>query len=123
MSGCHPSGGAGRDVAPDAGVATVFAAFGLLVLLLVGGAGVQIGAAVVARHRVQAAADLAALAGAAAGVAPEGEDPCTAAGSVAQRNHGAMTDCRLDGIDVVVRVEAPVTVLGTAVAQARAGPV
>lgn len=115
--------GSSRHGFGDAGVATVFACFGLLVLLVVAGAGVQIGAAVVARHRAQAAADLAALAAAVAGVEPDDGDPCAAAESVVRRNHAVMAECRLDGGDVVVRVEAPVTVIGTAVAEARAGPV
>lgn len=71
MSGREPRFRAGRARAPqslrgEAGAATVFAALALAGLLgltvLVG----QVGAAVVARHRVQAAADLAALAAAGA---------------------------------------------------------
>lgn len=46
------------------------------------------------RHRVAAAADLAALAASRASVA--GQDGCAAARSVARRNGAEIVDCRMD---------------------------
>ncbi|HSX68197.1 Rv3654c family TadE-like protein, partial [Nocardioides sp.] len=69
-------------------------------------------------------ADLAALAGAAA--AEQGGDPCVAAGDIAQANRGALTDCRVDSVDVLVTVAVDlpggVEVLDEVSARARAGP-
>ena len=53
----------------DPGYATVFAAAAVGVLVLLLGLGLQVGAAVLARHRAETAADLAALAGAREAVA------------------------------------------------------
>lgn len=95
------------------------------VLLAVTVGGAQIGASVVARHRAQAAADLAALAGAAAVPAGAGE-ACAKASAVAQRMAAASVGCSVDELDLVVTVEAPVPLrlLGSANARAiaRAGP-
>ena len=94
-----------------------------LVILAVGVAAA--GAALVARHRAQVAADAAALAGAAhtiEGIAAS----CAEAARVVVANGGTMVHCRLDGWDVVVtaavRPAGPVAALGTATASARAGP-
>jgi secretion/DNA translocation related TadE-like protein len=88
--------------------------------------GLHLGAAVIARHRAEAAADLAALA--AAGVAVEGvQTACDRAGEVAAAMAGTVTSCRLVGWDALVEVHVPaaVTLPGTdgAVGRARAGPV
>ena len=53
------------------------------------------GGVLVAQRKVQAAADLAALAGAAA--AQGGEDGCAAAEAVAVRNDARLSACRLAG--------------------------
>lgn len=107
----------------DRGAGTVFAAFALLALLLLAAAGIEMGGAVVARHRAQSAADLAALAAAAQLV--EGGEACAAAGRLAEGNRARLAECSIEGIDVVVRVSValPLGVLGPAVAVARAGPV
>jgi secretion/DNA translocation related TadE-like protein len=92
------------------------------VLLFVTGAGLYLGSVVVARHRAQAAADLAALAAAArlpAGVAAA----CTRAAAVARRMNVDDAGCRVDGLDVVITVRVAVAVAGAAQATARAGPV
>ncbi len=94
-----------------------------LVAVTVGGA--HIGAAVIARHRAQAAADLAALAGAAS--VPDGEEQaCARASALAQTMGTTAVACALDGLDLVVTVDAPVALrllgAGTATALARAGP-
>jgi secretion/DNA translocation related TadE-like protein len=95
----------------------------MAVLLAFTVGGVYVGSAVIARHRAQAAADLAALA--AAGRLAEGADAaCAQASVVAQAMRTAVTRCVVEDLDVVVTVEAPVAlgVWGPARAAARAGP-
>ncbi len=90
------------------------------VLLFVTAAGAWLGSAVLARHRAQAAADLAALAGAARlpnGVAVA----CARATSVAREMRVGGARCEVEDLDVVVTVEVPAA-FGTARAAARAGP-
>ncbi|OBK31050.1 helicase [Mycobacterium asiaticum] len=86
------------------------------VLLCVTGAGAYLGSVVVARHRAQAAADLAALAGAAA--LPHGVSAaCARATTVAHEMRSSVAACEMDGLDVIVTVR-----VGAARAYARAGP-
>lgn len=96
---------------------------GVLAAATVGG--VHIGAAVIARHRAQAAADLAALA-AAASVADGAAYACGRAAELARGLGTAVVDCSVQDLDVIVAVEAPVDTgiigLGPARAVARAGP-
>lgn len=112
-------------LADDRGVGTVFAAFALLVLLALASAGIEIGGAVTARHRAQAAADLAALA--AAGQSVLGGDGCAEARRFADRNGAHLVECALEGEDALVEVSVALPLgvfgLGPAVALARAGPV
>ena len=94
-----------------------------LVVITAGGA--ALGAAVIARHRAQAAADLAALAGAV--YLPGGARSACAQVSVLARSMGTTAvACTVDGLDVVVTVEASSawghTRMGPARAVARAGP-
>ncbi|MDD4868440.1 MAG: pilus assembly protein TadG-related protein [Mycobacterium sp.] len=90
-------------------------------LLCITGAGAYLGSAVVARHRAQAAADLAALAGAAR--LPSGTGPaCARATAVARETWVADAQCNVQGLDVVVTVAVPVAFSGMARAAARAGP-
>ena len=93
-----------------------------VLLAVTGGAG-YLGAAVVARHQAQAAADLAALAGAARLPAGQ-ESACAQAGAVARAMQARTADCAVEDLDVVVTVEvAPaVSRWGSARAAARAGP-
>jgi secretion/DNA translocation related TadE-like protein len=110
----------------DRGSATVWAAVGVSVIMTVFVVGLHLGAAVIARHRAEAAADLAALA--AAGVAVEGpEAACRRAGEVAGAMGGTLTSCRLSGWDALVEVRVPVALaapgIDTAAGRARAGPV
>ena len=84
------------------------------------------GSAVVARHRAQAGADLAALA--AASALPAGAGPaCARAGGLALAMSTPVADCVVDDLDVVITVEVAVRVgrwdVGSARAAARAGPV
>lgn len=87
--------------------------------------GAHVGAAVIARHRAQASADLAALAGAA--YVPAGPDTaCAQASALADRMDTSAVTCAVDGLDLVVTVEASITLgparMGPARAVARAGP-
>jgi secretion/DNA translocation related TadE-like protein len=96
-----------------------------LLCVLVAASFAAAGAAVVARHRAQAAADLAALA-AAVHVA-EGRDPaCRQALRIATANAARLVSCRVETSDVLVTAEvrpAGVAALaGVARASARAGP-
>ena len=111
-----------RSRCDDRGSATLVAAGIVAVLLWVTGAGVYLGSVVVGRHRAQAAADLAALAGAAqlpSGVAAA----CTRATAVARKMRVDDARCEVDDLDVVVTVHVVVVFAGTAKAAARAGPV
>jgi secretion/DNA translocation related TadE-like protein len=88
----------------------------MVVLLAFTVGGFHIGSAVVARHRAQAAADLAALAAAAR--VPDGVDAaCARATGIAQAMNVAVADCTVDDLDVVITIRA-----GKAQAAARAGP-
>lgn len=100
------------------------AVIAVVVAVAVGIGGV--GAVILARHRAQAAADLAALA-AASDVAGGRETACAQAVSVAAAMRADVVGCELDGLDVVVEVRTAVGAgawqLGPARAAARAGPV
>ncbi|WP_423202339.1 Rv3654c family TadE-like protein [Mycobacterium decipiens] len=91
------------------------------VLLWVTGAGAYLGSVVVARHRAQAAADLAALAAAAR--LPSGPaSACARAALVARAMRVDHAHCGVENLDVVVTVEVAVVFAGVATAAARAGP-
>jgi len=92
-----------------------------LLAVTVGGA--YLGSAVVARHRAQAAADLAALAAAAR--LPAGADAaCRRATAVARAMRADDVGCTVRGLDAVVsvKVAVPLAGWGSAGAAARAGP-
>jgi len=95
----------------------------LLVAIATGG--VYVGSAVVTRHRAQAVADLAALAAAVHLVNGTGA-ACTRASALARAMHTAVTGCVVEDLDVIVTVDAPVSLgrmgVGRARATARAGP-
>lgn len=90
----------------EAGVATVAAAATVGFVLLVAAALVHVGLVIAAKHRVQAAADLAALAGSAASL--RGDDGCATARRVARRNGAHVASCRADLAVVTLRTEASV---------------
>jgi secretion/DNA translocation related TadE-like protein len=92
------------------------------VLLCVTGAGAYVGSVVVARHRAQAAADLAALA-AAARLPVGAEAACARANAVAHEMRVDDIGCRIDDLDVVVTARVAVRFGGVAQAVARAGPI
>jgi secretion/DNA translocation related TadE-like protein len=113
-------------VRADEGSASLVAVAMMAVLVGLTVGVVHIGSAVVARHRAQAAADLAALAG--AGHLADGTAAaCTRAATLASAMHTTVTQCTVDELDVVVAVEATVGLgrfdVGPARATARAGPV
>jgi secretion/DNA translocation related TadE-like protein len=95
-------------------------------ILLVGLGVVQAGAAMVARHQAQVAADLGALAGARQwylGAAAA----CARAGDLVRANHARLAGCAVAGPDLVVTTAVdptgPAGRVGSARATARAGPV
>lgn len=94
----------------------------VLVVIMMGG--IRVGSAVVARHRAQAAADLAALA--AAQRLPAGlTGACSSAEALAAAMGAVLEQCSVDGLDVVlsVGVTGAAPLGGRAEAWARAGPV
>lgn len=116
--GVVPARGAERGAA----TLIVLAVSGLLMFVGLALAGVA--AIVLTQRSAQAAADLAALAGASA--AASGADSCGAAGRIAEANGGVLAHCELVGMTVTlaVRVEGP-RLVGRrydVTAQARAGP-
>ncbi|WP_231514677.1 Rv3654c family TadE-like protein [Mycobacterium sp. URHB0044] len=97
----------------------------MALIVAVFGAAVVVATAVVARHRAQSAADLAALA--AAGRLATGQDAaCGWAVSVAEPMGARVTACTVETLDVVVTVEVDAALgrwgIGSARAAARAGP-
>ena len=110
----------------DRGSASVWAAGGVAVVLLLVGLIAGLGAAAATRHRAAGAADLAALAAAAHAVSGQ-ELACGRARWVAERMRVQLTACRVHGWEAEVEVAAPPPDLllgyGSATARARAGPV
>ncbi len=108
----------------ERGAATLLVIAMAGVLLLVGAALGVVEAMVVAHRQAQAAADLAALAG--AGAAERGEDGCLASRAVAGANGAELTSCAVAGgvVSVAVRVQGPrwLGQHGDLTAAARAGP-
>lgn len=88
-----------------------------LLLALVGGA-------LATRRSAASAADLAALAGAAA--VQQGRDGCAEAAAIAARNGAVVSECRVEGRELRVTVRAEAARLFgrgvTVTARARAGP-
>jgi secretion/DNA translocation related TadE-like protein len=124
-----PRNGTGRrdpDGPDDRGVATVWAATAVAVLIAVLAAMLDLAGATAVRHRAEAAADLAALA-AAGHVLDGGEAACARATAVATSGGARVVLCRLRGWEALVEVEVGVrlSLLGTTTVRgrARAGPV
>lgn len=104
----------------ERGSAAVSGVVAMLLLVVVAAAGAQFGAAVVARHRVTGAADLAALA-AAARLTEGDQSACEQAERVARQNRAELRSCAVSGWEVVVEVSS-VTPFGPVSARSRAGP-
>jgi secretion/DNA translocation related TadE-like protein len=100
-------------------VASMTVVLGAVTLVLA-----HIGGVLAERRQAESAADLAALAGAAA--VQHGRDGCARAGVIAGRNGADLTACSVSGRRVTVRVrrEVELPVLGEVpvTARARAGP-
>lgn len=110
----------------ERGAATVLGCVALTALVALTLLVAQIGAVVVARHRVQAAADLGALA--AAGALDSGvEAGCAEGERVLRQMKVRMRGCEVDDWDALMTAEGnvPIGLLGqrTVHAVARAGPV
>ncbi|MDQ3762952.1 MAG: flp pilus-assembly TadE/G-like family protein [Actinomycetota bacterium] len=109
----------------DRGVATVWAAGAIAVLVSTAAFGVQLGEAMILRHHAESAADLAALAGAATMVAGE-HYACAQARRVTDRMRVQLVSCHTRSWDVLVEVAARpggwLGRLGAATGRARAGP-
>ena len=123
MSG---SAGGRRGPPDDAGTGTVLAAAAVGVLVLLLGLGLQVGAATLARHRAETAADLGALAGAREVV--RGRDvACARADAVVAGNGARLVVCTVEGWSVTVITTTSCgcvpSVSGDAAGRARAGPV
>lgn len=95
----------------------------MVALLTITVGGLAVGSVVLARHRAQAAADLAALA-AAQGIAAGGPAACGWAQNVAEAMGARLRGCRVAGLDVTVSVsvDTGLRLGGQAEAAARAGP-
>ncbi|WP_370329515.1 Rv3654c family TadE-like protein [Mycolicibacterium hippocampi] len=109
--------------AGERGSASIVAAAMIAALVVITAGSAHIGAAVIARHRAQAAADLTALA--AAAYLPTGmQRACAQASALAAMMGTTAVECSVHDLDVVVVVEAPVRIpaSGPARAIARAGP-
>lgn len=112
-----------NPVGDDSGAVTVLAAVLVAAVVTVTLGGVWLGSAVVARHRAQAAADLAAVAAAVrlpAGAAAA----CWEAQTLAEAMRATLRRCDVRRLDVVVTVTAQVggRIAAEAGAVARAGP-
>jgi secretion/DNA translocation related TadE-like protein len=124
--GPRPAESSRRRRVADRGSATVLAIAVIMLVTLAGIAGVTLGSALVARHRTAAAADLAALAGAA--TAADGQTAaCARARAVAAANRAGLASCRVAGqvveVVAVIRLPSLFGVPMTARSRARAGPV
>jgi secretion/DNA translocation related TadE-like protein len=108
----------------DRGSASLLVLVHLVVLVLLASAFAAVTGLVAAHRQAQAAADLAALAGARA--ATRGEAACPAAAEVAEANGGRLRACRPGGMDVLVDVTVPapswLVAVPDPVGTARAGP-
>jgi len=111
-------------VRDERGAATVPAVAVLGVLLLLGAALAVVAAMFIAHRTAQAAADLAALAGATE--QQDGGDACGAAAEIASANGADLVGCSVEGWDVVVEVQVTgprwLGQTGDLSASARAGP-
>lgn len=121
---CRPCPRCRRRYPSDRGGATVVACVGVLVLMVITGTVALLAAGQLARERAENAADLGALAGAAA-VLQGSESACSHAESVTAANSAAVAECAVDGVDVrlIVTVDVRVGPLSArATGRARAGP-
>jgi secretion/DNA translocation related TadE-like protein len=114
-----------RGPQAEDGSASVLATLVVGVLAFVALLTAVVGGAVADKRRVEAAADLGALAGASA--VQRGDDGCGAAAAIVARNRSRLVGCSVAGLVVSVRAARDTSrVLGlrlTLSSRARAGPV
>ena len=103
----------GRPFAGEQGSATVLMAAVMGVVVAFSAVAMVVAGYLAGHHRARAAADLAALSGAAAHLS--GEDACDLARRIARQNGAKVTGCAQvgDDIDFVVTVRTAVTVRST----------
>ncbi|WP_281181558.1 Rv3654c family TadE-like protein [Actinomadura latina] len=111
----------------DRGSGTVWVVAFAAVVWVTGVAAIAVGGVRAARHRGDAAADMAALA-AAARVAGGGASACLRAGDIAAESGARLSRCRVSGevvdVSVTVRLKVPLGIGHLqVVSRARAGPV
>lgn len=109
----------------DAGVATIWTALAAATLIAVTVLVWWLAAAITARHRTEAAADLGALA-AAAHAAAGPTLACARAKEVADHERAVLTSCRWHNRDAFIEVRSmttPIPGLPPPTAKSRAGPV
>ena len=108
----------------DDGQATVWAIGWIAVLVSLTWITLLLAAAVARQHHLDGAADLAAVS--AAGDQQRGFDACRTASRLARANHVTLSDCTVDGLDVIVAVvdhlALPVGITVDLTSRARAGP-
>ena len=97
--------------AEEGGSGTLLVVVGVVLLAVVAAAAAVLGSVLVTRTRLAAAADLGALAAAAASLEPE-PVACARAGTVVRANAARMRSCRIIGAHawVEVEVDAPPSV-------------
>ncbi len=115
---------AGSTTEADSGAATIWTAVAVATLTGITMLGLWLGTATIARHQVESAADLGALA--AASHASEGPDKaCDRARWVTDRMGVKLLTCRWQRLDALIEVEAPNSKFAGLLApsaHARAGP-
>ena len=109
----------------ERGVATMLAVAWIVVLSTVGSIAILAAAVAAAQHRLDGAADLAAVSAAQRSQSGTAS-ACDAAAQVARANGVAVDTCQRDGVDIVVRlidtISLPWGLDGALHASARAGP-
>ncbi len=110
----------------DRGAASVWLLALGMAVVAVAAFGASVGAAIIARHQAQSAADLGALSAAVHAV--EGATAaCGHATRVVSANHARLMECRVVGLEAVVSVRRRAAGLAAALphasARSRAGPV
>jgi secretion/DNA translocation related TadE-like protein len=110
----------------DGGSASILLLAAVWLAITAAGSLAYLGSAVIARHRAESAADLAALAAAEVLLGRSDGEPCQAARRVASWGGGTVTSCRTGfaaaAVEVTVPAAGPVRRLGPARARAVAGP-
>jgi secretion/DNA translocation related TadE-like protein len=111
----------GSSLRSEHGAGTVAALGVVSATLLCAGLSLPIGAALVVKQRLEAAADAAALAAADTATGFSAGYPCDAAAQAAALNGAQLAECSVEGLVATVQVRGQVLGLDVIVA-ARAGP-